>query len=295
MSSGADKSSIREAQFAGRFYPGTKSQLNSVLDNYFDQAESDLPANLPAKPVQILIVPHAGYPYSGQVAAVGFSQLAPKQQQRVILLGSSHQKSLSTAAVYHGKSWQTPLGSAAVNQEAVSTLLNKPGFKADNLAHQSEHSLEVQIPFLQHQLGDELSIVPILVSQLSQQTIEQAAAGLKEIWDEQTVLVISSDLSHYPQTDTAEKVDRETIQGIISGEPEYFRQIVRDIQPMKAVQTRACGAQAIEIGMRLAQNWSDTQIELLKYINSGHKSGNRQRVVGYAAIGFYSRAAQSEA
>ncbi len=293
-----ESQTIRPAQFAGKFYPSSKQQLNSLLTQYFDQVQEDLPSRLPDKQLKILIAPHAGYPYSGRVAVAGFSQIDSKQrkkpQQRkkqtknVILLGSSHQTFLEKAALFQGKSWETPLGLVEIDQDIVAALGEKAGFKINNQAHQNEHSLEVQLPFLQYQLSEDVKIIPILVGQLKEKALANIMQALKEVWSKNTLLVISSDLSHYPNYKLANQVDRETIQGILSGEVKYFRQIIADTKPTKAVQTRACGAQAIEIGMKLAKNWPDTDIELLTYANSGDASGNRRRVVGYAAIGFYS-------
>lgn len=271
-------SHIRPPAVAGSFYPSDPMRLKHQVEAFLAQAQRDPSA-------RIVIAPHAGYTYSGQTAGFGFAQL--RQADTVILLGVSHRDFLERAAVYHGDSWQTPLGNVTINQQVAEQLLQAESiFYLDNRAHQHEHGLEVEVPFLQVTL-DDFTIVPVLMSKAQPAFIDRVAAALADIVDDRTVLVVSSDLSHYPAQSDAEQVDRQTIDAILSGDIAGFREAIRAAGSFPGLVTCACGAAAIEVGLKVAERLQLNDIRLLHYTNSGTISGDPAQGVGYAAIGFY--------
>lgn len=275
---------IRNPYFAGSFYPQNPNELNQKLDNFLNQA----PVLNEEGKIKILFVPHAGIEYSGQTAASGFKQIVGKNYSKVIILGASHTKAFSHAAVYSSGIWKTPLGQTAVDDQLAKKLINEKDIIADYSPHQEEHSLEVELIFLQKVLKN-FKIMPILVSQPSEELIKSIAQEITENFDDRTLLVISSDLSHYPVWETANKVDRQTINGILSGKKAVFEQalIKNENENYPNLETSACGESAIRIGLKVAENLKITEFKLFEYENSGDVTNDRNRVVGYASIGGY--------
>lgn len=275
---------VRLPAVAGAFYPAEKSDLIEQISSFLKKAE---PIEI-EKYLRILIVPHAGYDYSGQVAAWGFKQLENQGFSKVILLGSSHQVFFKEAAVYNQGRWQTPLGEVEIDEELANTLINQSELIKENLvAHEQEHSLEVELPFLQQVLGD-FKMVAILLGQGGEKVLQDLTEAIANNLDEKTLLVISSDLSHYPPYEVANKVDKETIDSILSGEVDKFAQVIERNLNQPGVDTCACGAEAIKVGMLVAKKLGIEEIKLINYANSGDISGDQSRVVGYASVGFYS-------
>jgi len=277
---------VRQPAVAGSFYPAEKEALSDQIEDFLSQ-----PSELekPEKPLAILIVPHAGYEYSGQVAALGFKQLVDSGITRVIVLGATHQFPFSGAAVFDKGFWETPLGKVEIDADLAAKIIeiNKQIF-ANQDYHQEEHSLEVQLPFLQRTLKD-FKVVPILMGGQNKQLIEDLASVLAENLDAQTVLVISSDLSHYPSYEDANKVDKKTIEAILSGKIENLDQLISQsmAQQIPNLATCACGEEVIKVGMRVAEKLGIKDIRLIKYANSGDVVEDKSRVVGYASVGFY--------
>jgi AmmeMemoRadiSam system protein B len=269
---------IRKPVVAGAFYPADKNTLINQINIFLNKAKKIKVKGF----LKILIVPHAGYDYSGQTAAWGFKQLKKQNYSRVIILGISHRSYFSYAAVYHQGAWQTPLGKVEIDEALVHNFLAKVDLKP----HQEEHSLEVELPFLQRILKD-FKIVPILLSQTTPRLLENLAAAIVSRLNQKTLLVISSDLSHYPSYKIANKVDRKTINSILTGKPERFNRIIQTGLDQPGVETCACGAEAIKVGMMVAKKLGIKKIKLLNYSNSGDRGGDKNQVVGYASIGFY--------
>jgi MEMO1 family protein len=271
-------SQIRQPTVAGRFYPDDPQELAQEVDSFL--SDKGLPTP------KIIIVPHAAYAYSGPTAGIGFTQL--KNEKRVILVGTSHRAFFKGAAIYDGDGWQTPLGKVSIDTDVIKKLVTKnPHCHINNDAHSKGHGLEVQLPFLQRVL-DEFKIIPILLNQTPHTLIKTIGDSLAAIMDEDTVLVVSSDLSHYPSQADAEIIDRQTIDTILSGDTEIFRaETIACSRDIPNLSTCACGADAIKVGMRVARKLRLGDIRLLQYSNSGQVSGDSSRVVGYAAIGFY--------
>jgi MEMO1 family protein len=270
---------IRKPAFSGLFYPADPDSLREVVRHCLSR-----PAGSATEKPRILIVPHAGYLLSGPVAGTGFAQV--RDCSTVILLGVSHRHSFEAVAAYLGMGWQTPLGTVLIDRQVVLSLVNTcPLVSINNNVHRYEHTLEVQLPFLQQVLED-FRIVPLLLG--NQDAIGEISTAIAQVFDDQTLLVISSDLSHYPGRDDAERVDRQTIEAILSADPETFQKVVTG-QLRRGIQgllTCACGATAIEVALRVAQMLHLGKPRLLAYQNTGEITGDARAVVGYTSIAF---------
>jgi len=273
---------IRQAAFAGSFYPADKKSLIKQIDLFLKNAEK-----IKQKRLRILIVPHAGYDYSGQTAGWGFKQLEGESYSKIILLGSSHKNYFSQAAVYNRGFWQTPLGKVEVDQFLANNLINKSKeITANLIVHQQEHCLEVELPFLQRLLTD-FKIVPILLGQPKEKVLAVLGEAIKDDFDEQTLLLISTDLCHYPQYRIANKVDQQTIEAILKIEPDQFQEKITENLDQPGVETCACGAGAVKVGLIVGQKLEIDDTQLINYANSGDSRPVKSQVVGYASLGFY--------
>ena len=219
-----------------------------------------------------LIVPHAGYVYSGNVAAVAYDRLRPARGivRRVVLLGPCHRVPVRGLALPEAGAFATPLGQVPIDQEAVKSLVGLAQVVVSSAVHAEEHALEVQLPFLQRVRG-EFSLVPLAVGAA---TPAQVSEVIEKLWGgAETLIVISSDLSHYHSYDEARAIDRGTAQAIL----DYSTDIDHE---------QACGATPVA-GMLLAAKRHDLNVELLDLRNSGDTAGGRDRVVGYASFAFW--------
>lgn len=265
---------VRPAAVAGAFYPAQAQVLAGEVARLLDEAGRDLPAR-PQTTVPIwpkaLIVPHAGYIYSGATAARAYAMLAPLRDtiRRVVLLGPTHRVPVRGLALPGAGFFSTPLGSVEVDQAAVALLTDLPQVTVSPAAHAMEHSLEVQLPFLQTVLG-RFQLLPLAVGDASP---AEVAEVLEALWGgRETLIVVSSDLSHFLTDRTAQVVDGETVRRILALEGPLTHE-------------QACGGTPIN-GLLLTARKHRLQPELLAQCNSGDTSGDHQRVVGYAAVAF---------
>ncbi|MCW9058297.1 MAG: AmmeMemoRadiSam system protein B [Gammaproteobacteria bacterium] len=257
---------IRNPAVAGMFYPGEAGELHRQVQGYLREA-----ASAPHNP-KAIIVPHAGYIYSGPVAATAYASLVPRRGriERVVLLGPSHRVPLEGMAVSSVEFFATPLGDIPIDREAVKHLLTLPQVKVMDEAHLLEHSLEVQLPFLQEILG-EFRLIPLVVGDSSP---DEVAEVLELLWGgEETLLVISSDLSHYQDYETARRLDRATSDAIEA------------LAPQRIHYDDACGRNPVN-GLLLAARRRGLHASTLDLRNSGDTAGPRDRVVGYGAYVF---------
>ncbi|MDP2963591.1 MAG: AmmeMemoRadiSam system protein B [Sulfurimicrobium sp.] len=258
---------VRPAAVAGAFYPGEPG----VLKHDIQAMLAAVAAHADAAPPKALIVPHAGYIYSGPIAASAYARLIPLHQQvtRVVLLGPVHRVPVRGLALPGVDSFETPLGIIALDQQAMTRVASLPQVVESFPVHAWEHSLEVQLPFLQMVL-DDFSLVPLAVGDA---TPEEVAEVLEQLWGgPETLIVISSDLSHYLPYDVAKRVDSETAQAILAlAAPVSHEQ--------------ACGGTPVN-GLLLAARHHHLKPHLLDLRNSGDTSGGRSRVVGYGAFAF---------
>lgn len=260
---------VRPAAVAGMFYPGAASALAADVDLRLHLAGA---GRAPAGPVpKLLLVPHAGYVYSGPVAASAYATLAPARGRvrRVVLLGPTHRVALHGLALPGCAAFETPLGRVAIDRAAMQSLVGLPQVGVSDAAHAQEHSLEVQLPFLQRVLG-EFALVPIAVGRA---TLEEVAQVIERLWGgSETLIVISSDLSHYLPYDEAQARDGATIARVLA------------LDPMLET-SQACGAAPLA-GALLCARRHGHAATLLDLRNSGDTAGDRSRVVGYAAVRF---------
>lgn len=257
----------RTPAVAGMFYPDDPGELQTLVRNYLRQAES--PADTAPK---ALIVPHAGYVYSGSVAATAYATLARLREQieRVVLLGPSHRVPLRGMAVSSANRFATPLGDIGIDTAAVARILALPQVRTLDAAHSLEHSLEVQLPFLQETLEDFL-LVPIVVGDCS---ADEVAEVLETLWGgPETLIVISSDLSHYHDYDTARRMDHATSSAI------------EHLSPERIHYDDACGRNPVNGLLKVARA-HHLQARTLDLRNSGDTAGPRDQVVGYGAYAF---------
>ena len=258
---------IRQPAVAGTFYPGTASTLQHDVTTLLAAAQAAPLSKLP----KAIIVPHAGYIYSGATAAAAYARLSAGRDQitRVVLLGPVHRVPVRGLALPGAEAFATPLGNIPVDQSAVTLLNTMPQVVTSAAAHAWEHSLEVQLPFLQSVLGN-FSLIPLAVGDA---TPEEIAEVLNALWGgPETLIVISSDLSHFLPYATARAVDQQTAQRIL----ELHGPLTHE---------QACGGTPIN-GLLLAARHHHLQPLLLDLCNSGDTAGDKNRVVGYASFAF---------
>jgi AmmeMemoRadiSam system protein B/AmmeMemoRadiSam system protein A len=277
----ACSSAVKEPAVAGSFYPGDKKRLEADLDRYLGQSGGSPDDGR----LLALVAPHAGYMYSGGVAGYSYARLKGKDIRTVIMLGPSHYAAISGAVIYPGGGLKTPLGVVKVDEALARSLASDKNEVALSAGpFEREHSLEVQLPFLQKTLKD-FSVVPILIGRMTpasyRHLADRIAACLKK--DDKAIIVISTDLSHYHDSKTAGIMDRkvlDAVERLAAGDLEMV---------LKNGEGEACGAGPVLYGMAAARGAGATEARLFKYADSGDVSGDRQRVVGYGALGFYKK------
>ena len=253
----------RQPAVAGTFYPDNPKQLHLMLDQYLQDARID------AKVPKAIIVPHAGFVYSGPVAASAYARLqqAKNKITRVVVIGPSHRVAFRGLAVSRANTFSTPLGKIHVDQKAVTMLMQLPFVEYIEQAHALEHSLEIHLPFLQETLHD-FKIVPIVAGDASP---EQVSLVIDALWGgDETLIVISSDLSHYNDYATAKKLDQLTSENI------------EKLQYELITSESACGKVPVSGLLKLARDKS-LSIKAIDVRNSGDTAGDKSRVVGYGA------------
>ncbi len=277
---------IREAVVAGQFYPGDKKLLQKTVDDLLTKTSR---TKIPGKIIGI-VVPHAGYPYSGPTAAYAYKLIAENDIQTVIMLGPTHRVYIKGFAVYGQGSWETPLGKVAIDESIAQTII-KQSDKIKNLpeAHSEEHSLEVQIPFLQRSLKD-FKIVPIMCLEPTFeecQTIAQAIANA--VKDKKILILASSDLYHGYSYDACKKTDALTLSYLEKFDPEGL------YNALKQDKAQACGGYPIVIAMLTSKLLGANHSQILYRTNSNDVMGERGGYcVGYASAVFYKTGPQSK-
>jgi len=276
--------SIRLPVVAGSFYSEDENILSNQIDEFLLQSKE---ISVDGNP-KILIVPHAGYAFSGQVAANAFKLLIDKDIKTVILIGPSHTDWFDGSSIDLHDVWQTPLGDVNIDTELGERIISehKSIFNRTK-SHEKEHCLEVCLPFLQKTLKD-FKIVPIIVGQSDEQSRKALVNALSKYIDNQTLIIISSDLSHYPSYKTANIVDHKIIDTILTGKSKNLTNTIQDLmsQSLLGLDTCACGEEAIHVGLLLSEIIQIDNIKFLDYTNSGDITGDHSRVVGYASIVF---------
>ena len=279
-----ENSEIRQPAVAGAFYPANKAELRTMINNFLQNTK---PVRLPAAPIA-LISPHAGYVYSGHVAAAAYATIRNHTYKRVVVISPSHVEAFEGVSVFPGKAYRTPLGDAPIDREFSEKLIKKSSvcFFSEkghgiSLGRRGEHALEVQLPFLQTVLGD-FKLVALVMGEQSYQTCRNLGRTLAKLTEDgQTLIVASSDLSHYHPYSDAVQRDKKVLRAI--EEWDYFN-LARNFQTRL---WEACGGGPIVVAMIAAEERGANRAVLLKYANSGDiPGGDRSRVVGYSAFAF---------
>jgi hypothetical protein len=263
---------IREPAVAGQFYPANPASLRRILDSYLQKREGSLEA-------KAVVSPHAGYVYSGAVAGAVYG--AVKLPRRLIVLGPNHTGRGVPLSLHPAGSWRTPLGLVAIDAEMNRRLLEEcPGLREDRVAHLREHSLEVQIPFLQVLLP-EFTISALCVGTGDYALLDSlghAMARVVESLGESVLTVASSDMTHYEPAEVARERDRLAIEQVIAVDPRgLYRTVVENDISM-------CGYAPAVAALTACRDLGANAGHLIRYSNSGEVSGDFQSVVGYAGM-----------
>jgi len=282
---------IREPAVAGTFYSANKEDLRQAIEQYLSKAEKK---KVPKGGGIIgLIAPHAGYVYSGQVAAEAYKQIENQHYDTVIILGVAHRYPIRTPSIYTDGFYKTPLGLVEVDDKACKELMQNYTFlKFVPEAHKLEHSIEVQIPFLQMVIKNKFKIVPILLSHFPYEIVNSVADAISKLIQrnksKRFLIVASSDLSHYPAYNDAKKVDKDTIRLIKDFKVEELIQREQKVEDsgVENLVTYQCGLGAITTLMLASKKLDATDVTLIDYKNSGDTSWIKERVVGYTAMMF---------
>lgn len=285
-----EKTINRQPVVAGMFYDKDPGSLSRELKELYSYGDKDMGNDV----LRALIVPHAGYIFSGQVAACAYRKIPiDKTYDTIFILGSSHHVKLDGASIYNKGDYITPLGKVNVNKDISRKLINgNELFSFQASAHAEEHSIEVQIPFLQHRLRNEFSIVPIIIGCTDTNKILKIAMLLAPYFNNRNLFIISSDFSHYPQYEDAKTVDLNTVNSILSNNPDnLLRQLHQnETENISNLLTSLCGWTSVLTLLNITSNCKDLMFEKIDYRNSGDvKWGNKKRVVGYASIGVFEK------
>lgn len=271
--------SVKHPEFSGQFYPEQKEDLSAMLDKFLEKAA----INPTLGETLILISPHAGYGYSGQTAAYGYKFIKNKPYKTVVILGTSHHKAFNGAVVYAQGSFETSLGILKIDDEFTKSLIGRdPDIFANESAFSGEHSVEVQLPFLQSVLRD-FKIVPVIIGDCSLGTCKKIASLLKEAIGvrKDVLLIVSTDMYHGYDFEEADRVDTLTLDLIKEMDYEGLYYSLRD------AKAQACGGFATVIALNLAKESGCSKLEILNHTNSAAVTGESVKghwTVGYASI-----------
>jgi len=280
---------FRKAAVAGTFYAGDRDSLVKQIEECFKHSLG--PGKVPAAAekgqgkILGLISPHAGYVYSGPVAAWGFSRVIEQEKpETVIILGPNHRGFASPVAIMTRGEWETPLGKIQIDSKLAEKLLEAlPSLIQDDAkAHQREHSLEMQLPFLQYGYGSEFKIVPLCLADQSFTTSAFLGKAIFKLMEESSnvLLVASTDLTHYQPQRIAEKEDEEILDAIVSGNPQNLDRL------LSSHDLSMCGPGPVMVVMEAISSPGVGRVKLLKYATSGDITGDYSAVVGYASLIF---------
>lgn len=283
------RSADRQPVAAGRFYSADKETLTNDIVKLFEGCVK----TTRYQAVRAIISPHAGYIYSGSVAASAFSAIERNRTYKnIFVIGSSHVMAFEGASVYNTGDFITPLGRVSVNKEIANVLKKEKLFDFPVNAHYQEHSLEVQMPLIQYYFSDDPKVVPIIIAANNKETIKKIAEILRPWFTPENLFVISSDFSHYPSYKTANDVDNATASAIVSGDPKKFLTVLKSNSSINdpGLFTSMCGWTSGLLLLYLAEGIEDLEFKKVDYRNSGDsRYGSKDEVVGYNAIVLYEK------
>ncbi len=265
---------IRKPAVSGAFYPSDKRELLNIINNLFERADS-----LDIK-IKSALCPHAGYIYSGITASYVYKNLK-ENLRRIIIIGVSHHFTFDFASLDENEKWETPLGLMEIDAEFEEKLSSYDIFKFDSIFHKPEHSIEVQIPFIQHKLGDKVKIVPLLLGTFKKESLDEIASILKKEIDENTLVIASSDFYHGYSYRECKKVNEISRNVLENGDSEEFLRYVLSDKIM------ACGASGIYVMLKINEKKSYER-KVLHMTTSGDITGDKTGyVVGYISFVYY--------
>jgi len=274
----------RQPAVANQFYPGDKKVLEDTLKAMFRRA---VPKKI-TKPVLAIISPHAGYVFSGDVAASSFNQVEKKHYKNIFVIGSSHHALYDGASIYSSGNFITPLGIVKVDMELCRALIKANScFTGDISPHAMEHSIEVQLPFLQYSLGDDINIVPVLIGTQSEITCKKIAQALKPYFNSDNLFIISTDFSHYPGYYDAQTSDKLAAEAVMTNSPEKFIKRIHEIESsgIPNLETAMCGWTSMLTFLNITHDIPNISFVPITAKNSGDTPfGDKTRVVGYYSI-----------
>ena len=274
---------IRKPVVAGQFYPEKQEELQNMIDFCFNHKFGPGTYSInPDEKIFGIICPHAGYMYSGPIASYSYKSISSQIPEIAIIIGPNHFGIGTDAATMVDADWETPLGTVSVDSEsALDVVKNSEIIKVDNYSHSQDHSLEVQIPFLQSIFDKKFQILPIILRAQDMTTAKDIGNSVSEIAKKKKSIVIgSSDFTHYEENSFAYLQDHALIDPVLKMDVEKFYDVLQE------KQVTACGFGAIASTMIACKNLGATRGELLRYATSGDISGNNDSVVGYGAIKF---------
>ncbi len=281
-----ERLSLRKPAFAGFFYPGERRELESAIHDCYLHPLG--PGRLPPSaysdaPIVAVVSPHAGYQYSGPVAAHSYLHVSQmRKPDLIVVIGPNHYGTGSGVSTYSDGAWETPLGKVSVNARAARELADATGIvEFDPLSHRREHSIEVQIPFLQQIYGDSVPFLPVSISFQDQETTALLAEGVSRLASaRKTVLIASSDLTHYEPAAEARRKDLSLLETVERMDVDAF------YSTLEREQVTACGFGAISTVVQAARSLGLRKGELLKYASTGDTTGDISQVVGYGSVRF---------
>jgi len=287
-------SDVRKPAVAGQFYPSDAAELRSGINNYLSKVTEQ---KIQGTPLAFL-VPHAGYIYSAQTAAYSYNVLAGMDVKNIVLIGNSHHYPISKAAVYPSGKFDTPLGAADINETLARKILSESAlFEENKTPHIPEHSLEVQIPFLL-MINRDFKIVPILMGNYNfslddcKKAGEAVAKAIKELGLEKTTIIIaSSDMSHYPSWANANMSDSASLKAIGNFDPVALEKTNSNLMSASVpnLACTLCGIEGVYAAMYAAKALGADKAHILHYENSGDVTNDKSRVVGYGAAVFFKK------
>lgn len=287
---------IRPPAVAGSFYPADATQLRTQLESFFQSVGNQKTQDNIAG----IIVPHAGYIFSGEVAASAYARLNPNHNySHIFILGTCHYQLLNGASVYNRGDYQTPLGIVKVDTDLANKLINESKYFTFNPgAHTREHSIEVQLPFLQYRLKKPFKIVPIVIGAQSETTCKKMAEVLKPYFTSDNLFIISSDFSHYPTYSGALEADKRTGDAVGENSPDQFIKALRKnaLENIEGLVTSCCGSGAVLTFLDITSELPGIKATHIKYMNSGDTpNGDKKQVVGYHSFIFYREKSTADA
>jgi MEMO1 family protein len=280
-----DKTTDRQPFAAGRFYPAEKETLIKDISQLFENCKK----STENWSVRAIISPHAGYVFSGKIAAAAYSSIPENSvYKNIFIIGSSHVMSFDGASVYNSGDYITPMGKIEVNKEIANKLISENKvFNFPTNAHLQEHSIEVQIPFIQYYFKDQSLIVPIIIGTDNEYTVKKIAEALRPWFTSENLFVISSDFSHYPPYKEAIETDHATALSLVTGNPQTFLTTLKknSLKQIPGLVTSMCGWTSGLTLLYLLEGNKQLEIKLIDYCNSGDSPyGGKAEVVGYNAI-----------